>query len=279
MNHICVNGRILPGEEPALLVSNRGYRYGDGLFETMKVYRETILLEQLHFERLFSGISVLKMDWPLLVTSGRLKKEVLDLCRKNKCEELARVRLSVFRGNGGLYDGDQGTGYVIECWPLDGSMNQLNENGLVTDIYPEARKSCDRFSNLKSASFQPYSMAARYAKEKKLNDCLVLNTSGNIADSTIANIFIIKDNIITTPALSEGCIDGVMRKYLISAIRGAGGNVTEGVLRPADLRQADEVFLTNAIRGIRWVRQFGERSYSNPKTTVIFNQFVKTIFT
>jgi branched-chain amino acid aminotransferase len=176
-----------------------------------------------------------------------------------------------------LYGEAPKSGYVIECWSLDDSVNQLNENGLAIDIFPDARKSCDKFSNLKSASFQPYVLAALYAKENKLNDCLVLNTSGYIADSTIANIFLVKDNAILTPALSEGCIDGVMRKFLLGKLTEAGYPVIETSVSPDDLNNADEIFLTNAIKGIRWVRQFRKREYANSTAEKIYNDFVRTI--
>ena len=277
MNHICFNGKVLPADEPALLVSNRGYRYGDGLFETMKIAGGLILLEGYHFERLFSGLSLMKFEIPGLFTKEKISHEVLQLCKKNDAEELARVRLSVFRGNGGLYVEDKALQYVIESWPLNDSANKLNENGLVIDIYPEAEKSCDKFSNLKSANFLPYSMAAQYAKENKLNDCLVLNNSGGIADSTIANLFIIKDGVVLTPGLDEGCVNGVMRRHLLTELKSAGIEANETSITTGDIKNADEIFLTNAINGIRWVRQFRNKVYTNIKTVEIYNRFIRTI--
>lgn len=277
MENICFNGKIVAGSGPVLMASNRGYRYGDGLFETMKLVKGNIVLAALHFERLFSGLSLLKFDLPELFSAEQLQKDILQLCHKNNCGQLARVRLSVFRGNGGLYDADKKAQYLIECWPLQESVNQLNENGLVIDVYPDARKSMDQFSQLKSANFLPYSMAALYAKENKWNDCLVLNTSGNIADSTIANIFMIKEKVITTPALTEGCVGGVMRRHLLTALGKEGYDIKETMVTVDDLQKADEVFLTNAINGIRWVRQFRDRVYSNSSTMEIFTRFVKTI--
>lgn len=271
VNYINLNGKIQPGDQPALLVSNRGYRYGDGLFETMKVINEKIRLESYHFERLFSGLLLLQFEIPKLFTPVKLTEEILDLCKKNECEQRARVRLSVSRGHGGLYDEDRNLQYVIECWPLDETVNKLNENGLVIDIYPEARKSCDVFSNLKSANFLPYSMAALYAKENKLNDCLLLNTNATIADSTIANVFIIKDGIITTPALSEGCVNGVMRRHLLERVKAEGPvfKVEESIITIDDLLHAEEVFLTNAIKGIRWVKQFRDTTYGNTISSLL----------
>jgi branched-chain amino acid aminotransferase len=277
MNHICFNGKIVRTDEPVLLVSNRGYRYGDGLIETMKVAGRQILLEGYHFERLFSGLSLLKFEIPGLFTKEKISQEILQLCKKNGAEELARVRLSVFRGNGGLYDDDKGLQYVIESWSLNESANKLNENGLVIDIFPDAEKSCDKFSNLKSANFLPYSMAAQYAKESKLNDCLVLNNSGGIADSTIANLFIIKDGVILTPGLEEGCVNGVMRRHLLTELKSAGIEVNETTVSAGDIKNADEIFLTNAINGIRWVRQFRNSTYTNRQAAQFYNQFVQTI--
>ncbi len=277
MNSICFNGKIIPADEPALLVSNRGYRYGDGLFETIKVADGRIVLENYHFERLFSGLSLMKFEIPGLFTKEKIKAEILQLCRRNACEKLARTRLSVFRGNGGLYDEDKSLQYIIECWPLGKSVSKLNENGLVIDVYPDAEKSCDIFSNLKSANFLVYSMAALYAKENKFNDCLVLNTTGHIADSTIANIFIVKKGVIITPGLEEGCVNGVIRRHLLKVMRDAGDEVQEMAVAVSDLKEADEIFLTNAINGIRWVRQLRDKVYTNIKTTKIYNRYIQTI--
>lgn len=277
MNQICFNGKIVKEEEPVLLASNRGYRYGDGLFETMKVTTGKIQFASFHFERLFKGMTMLDFMIPKLLTPQKIEQEILHLCEVNKCQNLARIRCSVFRGNGGLYDDDKMAQYIIECWPLNESINKLNENGLVIDIYPEAKKSCDKFSALKSANFLPYTAAANYAKQNKLNDCIVLNTSGTIADTTIANIFIVKDGVVFTPRLDQGCIHGVMRRHLVSAMQEAGEEIREAVLTVDDVLDADEVFLSNAINGIRWVRQCGNSLYGNVKAIGIYNRFIQTI--
>ena len=276
MNHICFNGKILPGDEPVLLVSNRGYRYGDGLFETLKVGNGRIFLADYHFERLFYGLALLKFVMPGLLSREKLEQEILHLCRRNDCEKLARVRLSVFRGNGGLYDNDKALQYCIECWSLNETVNRLNENGLVIDVFPDAAKSCDKYANLKSANFLPYSLAALFAKENKLNDCLLLNTAGHIADSTIANVFVISGEIIRTPGLDQGCVNGVMRRHLLAEMQLAGYPVTETAVSVSDFENADEVFLTNAINGIRWVRAFRDNTFTNSRTVEIYKRCLRT---
>ena len=279
MNHVCINGKMLPASEPSLMADNRGYRYGDGLFETMKMVNGKIILEKYHFERLFSGLKLLKYHVPSLFAASKLRKEISVLCKKNDCTELARVRLSVSRGNGGLYDETKGPQYVIECWPAENLVNQVNKNGLDIDIYPDAQKSCDLFCNLKSANYLPYVMAAQYAKENKLNDCLVSNVKGHIADATIANIFLVKNNLVITPALTEGCIEGIIRRYLLEKL-GSSANfeMREGVVTKNDLETFNEVFLTNAMYGIRWVKRFRDKMYTNKQTLKIYSEYVAPLY-
>jgi len=267
----------MSADAPVLMASNRSYRYGDGLFETMKLMDGRIALAEYHFERLFSGLSLLQFAIPKLFIPEKLEQEILLLARKNNCEHLARIRLSIFRGNGGLYDDDKTLQYVMECWPLSESVNQLNENGLLVDVFPDARKSCDKFSNLKSANFLPYSMAALFAKKNKLNDCFMLNTHERICDATIANIFWIKEGNIFTPPLQEGCVNGVMRRYLLKKMLDAGFRIQEIPANVSDIESADEVFLSNAINGIRWVGQFGEKKYANSTTAKIYTDLIRTI--
>jgi len=273
MISICFNGRLLPADAPVLPADNKSYRYGDGLFETMKVVKGRISLAALHFERLFSGLEILGYRVPQLLTPGKLQQEIQLLCKNNKCERLARVRLSVSRGNGGIYDETDELQYLIECWPLSESSNQLNENGYSIDVFPDARKSCDVFSNIKSANYLPYIMAARYATVNRLNDCLVMNVHERIADASIANIFLIKNGKLTTPALSEGCISGVMRRYLLQEFK-----AEETILSIEDVRAADEIFLTNAVNGLRWVKEFRNGKYDHQVASEIQDRISKAIW-
>lgn len=279
MNHVCINGKIIRADAPALMADDRGYRYGDGLFETMRLTGGKIILGKYHFQRLFSGLKLLKFRVPALFTPAKLGKEILALCKKNNCTSLARVRLSVSRGNGGLYDETKGLSYLIECWPVNEPVNKLNKKGLDIDIYPDAQKSCDAFCNLKSANYLPYVMAAKYAKENKLNDCLVTNVKGHIADATIANIFLVKNNLVITPSLAEGCVSGVMRKFLIKKLDSSPEfEMREGVVTVNDLESFDEVFLTNVMYGVRWVRSFRDKRYGNAQTGKIYDDYIAPLY-
>ncbi|HEX4372913.1 MAG TPA: aminotransferase class IV, partial [Puia sp.] len=116
-------------------------------------------------------------------------------------------------------------------------------------------------------------MAAIHAKKNKLDDCFILNSYDRICETAIANIFCIKDKIIYTPALSEGCVTGVMRRFLLEKIS-KNFLLKESNLSVENIKEADEVFLTNSISGIRWIKQFGEIKYNNSVTAEIF----KTVF-
>ena len=273
MEFVIKNGTILEKSKTGLSPDDHSYRYGDGLFETMKIANGNILLEEYHFERLFSGLETLKFKSPALFTKQRISEQVKGLCKKNNNEASARVRLSVSRGSGGLYDCDNSFSYLIESWPLEQNHNVLNENGLVIDVFPDAIKSIDKFSNLKSANYLPYVMAAIWAKENKMNDALILNPYGRICDSTIANVFWVKDNKIFTPPLNEGCVAGVMRKKILeSAAWNSDYLIQETVLTQEILLQADEVFLTNAVTSIRWVKEMRGKIYKNTISSKIYTE-------
>lgn len=277
--HICFNGNVLPATDKVLTAANKSYRYGDGLFETMKMVNRNIPLFELHMDRLFASLQVLEFSTPETLTDEKLKDDIIALCNKNQVTGLARIRLSISRGEGAVYDQENDrASYLIEVWPAEASGSQLNEEGLLIGIYPHARKSMDRLSSLKSANYLPYIMAARFARAKQWNDCLILNTDGNIADATIANVFLVKDARILTPAEGQGGVSGVMRKWLLEQLRRSGREVLEKEISIADVLDADELFLTNAVNGIRWVERFENKSYDKVVTLSVYNEFIQPLW-
>ena len=276
MNYICLNGQIVDGDQPWLQVDNRGFRYGDGFFETIRVIARRIPLFSLHMDRFFSTSLALGYSHQLGAT--QLEQDVLALCLANDCAQAARVRLTAFRGNGHLHTGDDQLQYIIEAEPLSPVVTSLNRKGLQVDIYPHARKAIDAISSFKTANFLPYALAARFAKQNQWDDALVLNTAGRVADATIANVFTFKNNDIFTPPLSEAGVNGVMRRWLIDELSAAGIPVHEVPLTIVDLKGADELFLSNAISGIKWVERMGDKMYVNLKTEHIYNSFITKLW-
>lgn len=279
MSLLNYNGKFYKSDEPLISVNNRSFRYGDGFFETMKLIAGKIVLRDYHFERLFSSLELLQFEKPDYITPEYFEEQITALAKKNNHSKLARVRLMVFRGDGELY-GEQNNfpNYIIQTWERNEEYNQLNKEGFVIDIFKDARKVCDNYSHIKSNSYLPYIMAALWAKKNNLNDALVLNPYNRIADATIANVFIVKDGIVKTPSLKEGCVSGVMRKHLLKCMRNEGMPVEETVITIEDVLQAHELFLTNAAVGIRWVKRCGKSGYSNFFSSLIFEQFVEGLF-
>lgn len=276
VKQIIYNGKLAGAGTAIISAENRGLRFGDGCFETMKVSKGKIVLRDLHFGRLLSSLEILGFEVPHNF-AATVENETAMLLKKNEHDKQARVRLMIFSGDGGLYEiEEKKINYIIETTETDES--SFNEEGWTVDIYKEARKQCDHFSHLKSNNFLPYLMAAGWAKKHELDDAILLNSNDRIADSTIANVFIVKDGLIKTPVLSEGCIAGVMRKHLVNSCRKEGIPVEETMISTEDLLQASEVFLTNAIRGIRWVKQVGEHNYRCQVSKLLYNKLVKPLW-
>ena len=270
-----VNGKVHPAGTAVITADNRGFRYGDGLFETMKVTTFRIRNQQFHFERLFEGLALMKFVLPAFFTRNFIAEQVISLCQRNN-HPTARVRLSLYRGDGGLYDAENHfPNFLIQTWPLTGEKEQLNENGLVAGIYTDAVKSVDRFAHLKTKNFLPYFMGALHAQEMRWNDAILLNSRGNICDSTVANIFVVKGDNLTTPSLTEGCVAGVMRRTLLAVLAEAHILAEEKPISMADLMGADEVWLTNAMHPLRWVGSCGQSQYSNTQARKAFELLSK----
>ena len=273
------NGKMFRNDKLLISPDDKSFRYGDGCFETMKMVSGKIVLEAFHFERLFTSLQILQINKPNYFITDVFKEEILDLAKRNHHKKSARIRLTISRGEGGLYENENNKpNYLIQTWDLNTSNNKLNENGLVMNVFSNARKICDDYSHIKNNNFLCYALGALWAKQHKLNDVVLLNPFDKVADSTIANIFIVNNGIIKTPALSEGCIAGVTRKYLLMLMREEGMPVEETSISVEELMSASEIFLTNSIFGIRWVKEMGKSNYKNQLSSLLFKKFITPLF-
>jgi branched-subunit amino acid aminotransferase/4-amino-4-deoxychorismate lyase len=274
-NFLYSDGQMLRSDKALILPDNRSFRYGDGFFETMKLRDGQIQLADYHFERLFKTLDRLKFQPPSFFTKNYLETQIHELVKKNGHHGLARIRLTIYRGEGGIYDRiNHFPHHLIQTWDLNESNNHINENGLVVGVYPDAKKVCDGFSHLKTNNYLNYAMAAIWAKENHLNDAFLLNPYQRLADATIANVFIVKEGIIKTPALAEGPVEGVMRRHLMTELRKKDITIIESNLDLDEILEASEIFLTNAIYGIRWVKQLESTNYQGQMAHFLF----KTLF-
>ncbi len=272
MRYINVNGRFIINTNATVPYNNRAFRYGYGLFETMLLVDNEIYLRDYHFERLFSGLEQLGLVLPELMTKEWIEAEIKRTVKKNKKHEgLSRVRFQVYAGRGGLFDGQNAwSEFVIECQPVDAHILQLNEKGLSLCYAEGLKKSNDSIANLKSCNAMIYSMAARQASSKEFDNAIIVNIHDNPIETTISNLFCIKNNDIYTPALSEGCIAGVMRRYVIEQLQQKGYTVHETEVTKDFLESAESVFATNAIRRIKWIESIEDKKYNISKVLEVY---------
>ena len=271
--YVSINGKIQNADQAAIAIDNRTFRYGIGLFETLLAINNEVQQLSFHWNRLQQGIQLLGFQTPSFFNDASLLIAIQGLLNKNKHNKYARIRIQFFANAGGILETQQNTcNYLIETSAIDASICELNENGLVVGIHTLYKKEIDPLSVYKINGRICYAMAAQEAKEKKWNDALVLNSQGNIIESSISNIFWVKDEVVYTPPISEGCIAGIRRANWISTLNEKGIPIIEMPLSKEMLLEADEVFLTNSIRKIRWVYAIENKIYEN---TFIRKQILK----
>ncbi|HLP54418.1 MAG TPA: aminotransferase class IV [Fluviicola sp.] len=258
------NGKIISNTGPSIMAGNRGYTYGDGLFESLRILNGKVLNIEQHFNRLVEGAKVMKMRFPSFYTPEFFEGHIAELIKLSKIEEGGRVRLSIDRLGGGTYLPDiNEVSYFIEVYPLENNLFGLNAKGLEVDLYQDIKKTKTPLSNFKTKNGIIYVLAAISAREKGLDDMLLINEKGQILESSHSNIFVVSNGVLYTPSLADGCLAGTMRMQVINLALKNGLKVYECPILPSNLLVADEVFLTNAVRGITWIGGYRTKRYFN----------------
>ena len=256
------NKDYLPIESFKLDINNRAFRYGDGFFETMHANGFDIQFIESHYKRIIKASQILKIKLPDFFSLKFLKEQVSGLLNRKKLFQGARVKVSIYRDSEGLFIPKSNNSHLlIEAQYLSKGLYELNTKGVSIGIYGEMAKPKSLFSSIKSLNAQPYILAGIFAKENQYDDALILNDDGVIIEATSSNIFLVKGNNIITPPIDSGCVDGIMRKQVLSIAYRIEYSVTLQSIKPDDLTDADELFLTNAISGIRYISGYKEKRY------------------
>ena len=258
------NGDIFPAEQQVLTIANRGFRYGDGLFESMRWMKGELKFVELHIDRIRKGMKLLKIDSWSLVDTYFIREKVEELSRRNKTGPDARVRLTVFRDADGLYSpAANKMGYALEVQKLTENQYTTNNRGLIVDVFDEVPKPINVLSNLKTCNSLVYVLAGIFKNQNSLDEVLILNQNGFLCEAMSSNVFVVYDRKLYTPALNEGCIAGVMRQVVMRLAKENDIELLEAQINPEILNEADEVFLTNASKGIQWVMGYNNKRYFN----------------
>lgn len=272
MKHINFNGQIIDANTPIFTTKNRAFRYGDALFESIRMLDGRLPFLEYHYERLQRGMNVLGFDIPTHFSIIFFENEIKKLTRD---KGNFRIRLTVYRSDGGLYSPENNTPiFLIEAKQITDNQFTVNEKGLNIGIYTDFKLSLSPLAKLKTSNSLPYILAAQFCQKNNWNDCLMLNQKERIAETYKANIFFVKNDVIYTPSLGEGCIAGVMRKVVINILREMKKEVIETQISPEKLSEFDAIFITNATRGVQWIsRIFEIKNYEK----ILVNEIVERL--
>jgi branched-chain amino acid aminotransferase len=254
------NGELLFKENIKLTTDNRGFKYGDGIFETIKVVHKKVIFWEDHYFRLMASMRMLRMKIPMEFTLEFLEKEILKTVAVLEGVASFRVRLNVFRKDGGLYTPKTNAiNYLIEA----SESNYKTKETYEIDVFKDFYNYSGLLSTIKTNNRMLNTLASIYANENDLDNCILVNERKGVVEVANANIFIVKNNIVKTPALTEGCIKGVVRGKVIDLlIKNKDFTIEETVISPFEIQKADEVFITNAIMGIQAVTKYKKKSFN-----------------
>ena len=254
------NGELLFKENIKLTTDNRGFKYGDGIFETIKVVHKKVIFWEDHYFRLMASMRMLRMKIPMEFTLEFLEKEILKTVAVLEKGASFRVRLNVFRKDGGLYTPKTNAiDYLIEA----SESNYKTKETYEIDVFKDFYNYSGLLSTIKTNNRMLNTLASIYANENDLDNCILVNERKGVVEVANANIFIVKNNIVKTPALTEGCIKGVVRGKVIDLlIKNKDFTIEETVISPFEIQKADEVFITNAIMGIQAVTKYKKKSFN-----------------
>jgi branched-chain amino acid aminotransferase len=261
---ININGTILEDSEAYLSVDNRGFAYGDAVFETIKVNSKPLFWEA-HYFRLMASMRILRMEIPMHFTPEFLESQIMDLVdTQSEKAKSYRVKLTVFRATGGYYTPtSNAVKFTITLAPLDSDIYNSHTDSCEIELFKDYFIAPNLLSTLKTNNKAINVVGSIFAKENNYDNCLLLNTNKNIIEALNGNVFLVKDNVIKTPPLADGCLKGIIRDQLIDMISKSDNyDLIETSISPFELQKADEIFITNVIQGVKPVTKFRKKTYT-----------------
>ena len=268
------NGLIV-SNDTNILTRNRAFLYGDAVFETVKIMDSKVLFLEDHYFRLMSSMRVIRMEIPMNFTMEYLEEQILTLAKSKNLAISSRARITVYRNDGGYYlPQDNTVSFLISVESLYTAFYSIDKKDYVVDLYTDFYISKQLLSSIKTTNKIINITASIFANENGLDNCLLLNDSKNVIEALQGNLFMLKGNKLITPPVSEGCLNGVMRKQILALARKIVDlEVVEEVISPFDLQKADELFITNVIKGIQPITKYRKKEF----TTDLASKLVRNL--
>ena len=254
---------IIQDSDLQLTVSNRSFLYGDGVFETLKIVNNKILFFEDHYFRLMASMRIVRMEIPMTFTMEYLEEQISKLVEVLAIKDAARVRFTVFRNEGGFYlPNDNSISFVIQASKLENIRYKIPKIQFEVDLYKDFIVPSQLLSTLKTANKITHVTASIFAKENQLDSTLLINEIKNVIEAANGNLFMLMGNKLITPPISEGCLNGIMRKQIISLAKQIDSvEVLEAAISPFDLQKADELFISNIIVGIQPITKYRKKEF------------------
>lgn len=257
------NGELVP-DASIPLAGNRGFLFGDGVFETLRVNDAKPLFLEDHYFRLMAAMRICRMEIPMTFTMEFFSAAIAELVTTLGYQAAARVRITVFRNSGGFYrPTDNTVSWLMEATAIDPVFG-WEEGPYEVELYKDYLIPRQLLSSIKSTNRMLNVTAAVFAEENGYANCLLLNDARNVAEAVQGNVFMLTGSRLVTPPVSEGCLNGVMRQQVVALARKMEGiEVVEEPISPFDLQKADELFLTNVIMGIRPITYYRKKAFGD----------------
>jgi branched-chain amino acid aminotransferase len=263
-----------------ILTQNRGFLYGDGVFETLKIVNNRILFLEDHYFRLMAAMRVVRMEIPMNFTMEYMEEQILKLLSKKQITVSARARITVFRNDGGLYlPKTNEVSFLIDATPLENLFYAFNAAPYEVDLYKDFYVTKQLLSSIKSTNKLINITGSIFAHENGLDNCILLNDTKNVVEALQGNLFMVQGKKLITPPVSEGCLNGIMRKQILALAKKMDGiEVLEETISPFDLQKADELFLTNVITGIQPITKYRKKEFTNTFASELLQKLNLSLF-
>lgn len=255
------NGTI--SSEDNLLTNNRGLLYGDSVFETVKILDGKILFAEDHYFRLMASMRIVRMEIPMNFTMEYFEEQILSLAKAENLEKSSRARVTIFRKEGGFYlPKDKNVSFLIAVSALENAIYSIEKENYEVELYKDFIVTKHLLSTIKSSNRMINVTGSIFADENGYDNCLLINDDKNVVEALNGNLFMLMGNKLITPPISEGCLNGVMRKQVLALAKKIETlEVVEEPISPFDLQKADELFVTNVIKGIQPVTKYRKKEY------------------
>lgn len=270
-----LDGEIVAAEAAHISIQNRGYQYGDAVFETIRVVHGKIMFWEDHYFRLMASMRIMRMEIPLSFSPEFLEEKIQELIEKNGLSNSpAKVKINIHRQSGGLYlPENREIGYLIQAFSHDKPFYQLEETAYQVELFKDHYINSGLLSTLKTNNKAVHILGSIYAEENSFQNALLVNEKKSVVEALNGNIFVVNGNTIKTPPISDGCLNGITRKKLIEIIQNTPDyELVEASVSPFELQKADEIFVTNVMLGIRPISKYRKKTFTNETAKMLLGK-------